>query len=493
MEVFRLGDVKKAFYDHLSLLDKHFIYSDCIDKGISNLLRPFIDSLKEDGALPYLINSDERFRASPLASSIIWLEDAGLLSADVLDVLQDKLIFLKDNCENFDKDNGFIQKKPDDAEAWSYCEGASVWSTSLAVIALLDCNGNGVKKAEKFKGAILWLAEQKKLGDKGWAYQKWDNCSENAIMTSLAIQALTLTLSSQNVDKFNFTEDEKKIVSKSVNLGYDYLKTNIVNKGKYAYWCFENKPSCTATTWALFALKHSTNITNLDKGINSFYKSIGPKCINFILSNIPSKSERWMDEQIVCEGGAKYNKHKNYYSFTPTLLAQLFELGISPYHPKVINQIKWLLNNKSDWKITEYDVEKECTFTYAMTVSVIFKWLTMVGCNAEVLLWESKNINDKLTRFTFGFHSKKTYPERIVLKKKMDFWGTLCITAVFVAFLLPHYIEISGWVAFYLSNILPSSADWHNVYINLISTGLYGALAFLFAKIVGLIRRWILK
>lgn len=398
-----MSDLKSIFRQYLIRLDEYVNFEDHLEKGFTDLLEPFIASLEDDGALPYLIGDKQRYRASPLASSIIWLENAGLLPIEVLNTLQDKLIFLRDNYENSDVQCSSKMKEDEDKQAWSLCEGASVWSTSLAIMALLDNHGNGLKKAKKYKDAIIWLAKQQKLEEKGWAYQKWDNCSVNTVMTSLAMQALAMILNPKNIVEFNFSEEEKKIILKALNLGFEYLKEKIVLENNISYWRFEEKPNCAATTWAMLAIKYYTQVNGVDNNIEDFFKEHILRCINFIISKMPKRIEKWLDEQIVYEGGAKYSKQKNYYSFTPTLLIQLFDLGLSPYHPKVVNQIIWLLKNKDKWKITKYDVEKGGTFTYAMTVSVVFKWLSLVGCNASMLLIDSTSIRIRLSKKYMDF------------------------------------------------------------------------------------------
>lgn len=485
-----LSDLKGIFRQHLIRVDEYVNFEDHLEKGFTDLLEPFIASLEDDGALPYLIGEKRRYRASPLASSIIWLEDAGLLPIEVLNTLQDKLIFLKDNYENVDAQCSSKIKENEDKQAWSLCEGASVWSTSLAIMALLDHHGNGLKKAEKYKDAIIWLANQQKLEEKGWAYQKWDNCSVNIVMTSLAMQALAMTLNPKNIAEFNFSEENKKTILKALNLGFEYLEGNIAIKNNISYWCFEGKPNCAATTWAMLAIKYYTQVDGIDNNIEDFFKKHILKCMNFIIYKMPKNIEKWFDEQIVNEGGAKYSKQKNYYSFTPTLLIQLFYLGLSPYHPKVINQIIWLLKNKDKWKITRYDVEKGGTFTYAMTVSVVFKWLSLVGCNASMLLIDSKLIKIRLSKKIYGFYTTENNPIKIISKKHLHFWNTIYIVVLFFTILgFFAFSRLHKWLKLFIPKLIPSATDWHDIYISIISTIIIGALSLLSAKMLAIIKR----
>lgn len=491
-----MDNLKDMIIERINIFDFSMETSKYIEGGIKKIITPFLDSLTDDGALSYLIGEKNRYRASPLASSIIWLENVGLLPYKALDILQDKLIYLRDNHENEVSDSRQQNKLEGDEKGWSLSEGVSVWSTSLAIIALMDKQYCGLKKATNFKDSVLWLVNQQDLTEKGWAYQKHDNCSVNIIMTSLALMAISLVANPQNIDAFDFQNDEKKMIKKSLDLGFEYVKNAIKNEKNYAYWTFMDSSQCVATTWALTAIKYLAEINDNEK-VKHFYDSIKKKSLDYIIKQMPKKMEKWEDEQIVCEGGAKYSKQKNYYSFTASLLIQLFDLGVSPYHPKVVKQIKWLFANSENWKIEKYDKTHGCSFTCAMNVAVICKWLILVGSNAELLLLEPITCCDKLQILLWEYKIDTKAPYIIISKRR------LCIYIVIIVLLIlaltfgkSIYLFIYNKVEFFLNIIIPDKKEFKDIYINIVATGIMAVLSFLFSTVVKLIRsgsKWLTK
>ena len=425
-----MNDIKNSIVAHVNWVDKFLNFELFTGKNLSEWFSPFINSITNDGAVPYLIETKDRFRASPLSSTIIWLSDAGLLPADALEIMQEKLLYLRDKNDLTDKDAGNPNKLPEDKDGWSLAEGVSVWSTSLAIIALIDICGVGVKKAGQYKSSVIWLVDQQKINEKGWAYQFYRNCDDNVIMTSLALRALSLA--QQNKTLFGFSPDEERKILTALNSGYLYLKEKMIHKKTkaYSYWCFNNTPHCVATTWALIALREMSKVQNIDETVKVFYNDNISYCFKFIISRIPKGISQWYDEQIVCEGGAKYNKQKNYYSFSPTILLELLSLGISPYHPKIVNQIIWLIKNPEDWKIKEYDQEKICTFTYTMVIATLAKWISCAGTADSVhLLKKPVNYLEKVVLLMFGFPIIKDSPIQLVCKSRL--WVLLFIVLAF--------------------------------------------------------------
>ncbi len=486
-------DIRTTYNEYLTRIDEYIELNNIVSQDLKELLEPFVFSIGDDGALPYLLGDNNRYRASPLASSIIWLENAGLLSISVLDIMQDKLIYLKDNYEKTDDNCKARRKNTEDQDAWSLCEGASVWSTGLAILALLDRHGNGIKKLSKFKKSILWLANQQQLENKGWGYQKIENCFVNVVMTSLSMQALSKTVihNEKYSNIMGFSDDEIKSIYKSLKLGYEYLNDSLKKDKSFYYWCFDDKPSCIATTWALLAIKYYSEVLKNDRTITETYDMVVNKCFNFILSKIPCKEEKWKAEQMVKEAGAKYSKQKSYYSFSPTLLSQLFDLGLSPYHPSVINQIKWLIHNKDDWKIEEYDRGTCCSFTYAMVSSVIIKWVLLVGCNAEMLLVDGNTTTENLQKKLYGFNNNRNTPYAIILKRRVYLYLSL---AVSIFMMLIFGKSIFNGIHFLISNtfsVFSSETDSHNLFISIISYFVCLALTFFLSKLLLLIRRLI--
>lgn len=421
------------------------IYSKYLDirvttgKSLAEWLEPLANSFTNDGAIPYLLDTTERYRASPLSSAIIWMANAGILSEHALLTMQNKLFELKDKNQDGDLDAGIEIKKEEDAPGWSLGEGVSVWSTSLGIIAVLQQNKLCSFYEENLKDTVIWLAQQQDINAKGWAYQAHRNCQVNIIMTSLALQALTLVY--KNISKFNFIETERHLLLTAITNGFLYIKGAIIKKKLHMYWEFMEKPSSTATAWSLIALNEACGINEIDN-IKEFYSKIKDRCLGFILKSMPSEYICWPDEQIVCEAGAKYSKQKNYYSFMPTLIPQLLTLGISPFNEKIINQVKWLIENSKSWKIVKYDQSIPCSFTYAMVIATLVDWHFRVGKNlSRQLLDGNPSYLNRIFKYSFGINFFKKEP--IVIIYKTRFLSTLVLLAAIcvVSFFYKHILD----------------------------------------------------
>lgn len=443
-----MTEIKREIYTYIEDADQFLGFRSFSGKSLTEWCRPLVESLTRDGAVPYLLESSrERYRASPLASVLISMNAANLLPDSAVDIMQNELLFLRDGALADDVHKGTVQKKPEDEAGWSLAEGVSVWSTSLAIIALLENNSIGIKKSDKYKLSVLWLADQKEAGKQGWGYQCWSNCEQNALMTALALRALVLSYKEKKY--FEFSEDEEKKIINSISGGIEFLKRELVIKRRYACWHFKGKPHCAATIWALLALKEYVS-TDIGKETESFYRNHLKKGLCFILDKMPKKSKKWESEQIVCEAGAKYSKQKNYYSFSATLLLELFSLGVSPYHPKVVNQIRWLVHHVDEWKIDEYDKADKCSFTYAMLLSVVARWDMLVGKeNAKILTAFSDNFLERLIEKIYGMPLMKGYCYQIIYKPQA------VVNLVFIIVLMAGLTNLSS-----LWGVIKSTAAW---------------------------------
>lgn len=489
-----MKDIQSSIKKHIRFVDQYFIFNSFTDKDLEEWLQPLVSSITDEGAIPYLLGEEkgERYRASPLASALIWMNAVGLLSDVDISLLQDELLFLRDNCDPSDNDKGNLSKKSEDYDGWSMAEGVSVWSTSYAIVALLDKRGIGVQKAHRYKNSVLWLAKQKKTSEKGWGYQLSTNCSENVIMTSLATWAIALVI--KNKDSFHFNEDEVRLLTNALMQGFEYLKEKVqyTKVGDKVFWCFEGVKSCAATTWALVALRHIADLS-IKPEISDFYNESVRKGIEFILGCMPSKFICWEAEQVVSEAGAKYNKQKNYYSFSPTLLLPLFEMGLSPFHPKVINQIRWLLNNTEGWKIEQYDRGNICSFSYAMVISTIAKWRMLVGQdNAIRLLPESENKDDKFFRVIYGMPNFKSTNAQVVSKLRITVIWFLSMFGMILFFEGKYFWNI---VVEYTTRVLEfCNQSIDSIMVNVLSSFIYLALvsliSVLFVRIFKIFRRF---
>lgn len=490
-----MEQLKSLWLEHVTHIDSCIHMSSFSNQDLATWISPLIDSITDEGAVPYLLNTMERFRASPLSSTISWLDQENLIPLAVLDKMQDMLLELRDSGMSADPHVGNTKKKPGDEDGWSLGEGVSVWSTSMAIIALLDSHGNGQKKATAFKSSILWLANQSCIDTKGWAYQLYPNCSANPVMTALALRALALALTPPNKTNFQFSSDEVHTIYNAIISGLDYLKSTCVQTHRKSYWCFNDTPHCAATTWALLALRQilltGETFSGFDEG---YYNSVKERALLFILSEIPKQFTKWEDEQFVFEGGAKYDKQKNYFSYSPTLFPQLFDIGLSPYHPKVINQIKWIVDNPDKWKITGYDQNITCTFTYAMVLATIISWAKRVGTelSPRLLKPDSTSIFAKASKALLGFNLSIKDDFQLVLNNRL--WIVPFTIFVFILIVLFGHIIVDK-VSFLSTMIVglwnQSASDRHSIFINLVSTALYGLLALILVGIFKITKHFI--
>lgn len=444
-----MSGLNQAICNHAICIDKLLNVSSFSGQSLAEWIRPLVEVMTPEGAVPYLLDEKkERYRASPLASTIISMNMANLLPDMAIDIMLNELLFLRDNAAKGDIQKLSREKKEEDIAGWSLLEGVSVWSTSLAIIALLTNNEIGKTKAQQFKSSVLWLAEQQKPGENGWGYQLYDNCNQNVLMTALALRALAAAYRYQG--EFSFTEHEKRVLIDSMTKGFAFIKDNIVLSKECVYWMFNEKPHCAATAWILLALKEMTEI-NIKDEIKEFYSCNVNKGIDFIIGEMPSQPSKWKNEQIVKEAGAKYSRQKNYFSFSAALLLELFEVGMTPYHPKVINQIRWLLNNVDEWKIEEYDTTKQCSFTYAMVLSVIVKWGILVGReNAGVLIQNTSKRLQYILRKIYGMPVMEKQPIQIIYKPQMYrniATGVICVASlIFMVGIWKYIIQGVTWV-----------------------------------------------
>ncbi len=492
-----MNQLKDLWLTHINNIDSYANFKSLTQRSLASWFEPLIDSITEDGAVPYLLETNERYRASPLSSTITWLSSENLIPLQVLDKMQDELLYLRDNNIKDDPHTPNNKKRDEDTDGWSMGEGVSVWSTSMAIIALLDSFGNGKKKANRFKASVLWLAKQHDSVTHGWAYQLSENCTANVIMTSLALRALALAIEPCNKCEFGYTKDELHQICSVIKTGFDYLKNECRKGKKKTYWCFEGKPHCAATTWALLALLEiSKTEEKVADECKSFYKSILESSLSFVLSQMPKAPVKWADERIVCEGGAKYSKQKNYYSYSATLLPQLFKLGLSPFHVKVVKQIEWLIKSSDNdkWKIVGYDKTTVCTFTYAMVLSTLLCWVRHVGQDFSLIFLQNDTKKSKISRTLFGFSFSNDMSCQLVLKNRI--W--LCSGIFAILLLMVIYGAAINEVVLNLANTIMSlwtktSTDRHTIMINIISTVIYGAIGAAFLAVFKFIRHLVKK
>lgn len=320
-----------------------------------------ISSIEENGYIPYVIGKRERYRSSPLSTCLLYLWQAGLLPIDVAKVLRKRLFEIRDRMPP-QETRAPRTKAKEDAHAWCVSEGASVWSTSMALIALLESRLDNNREQDRLLiESATWLMRQQDKHTGGWAFQRTSNSCPTVPMTSLALGALSRIHTLSSLSSQFRDELQAAYVS-----GYSYLVSKLVRKQCTAYWEFDGLPNLTATVWALDALRFDPR--TIDHDI--------PKAeiIAFALSKIPSQESEWESECFVSEPETKYSHQKTFYSFMPALLPSLFAIGLSPIELKVVNVITQLIQSgQNKWRIKKYNMEP-CTFTHAMALYTLIKW-----------------------------------------------------------------------------------------------------------------------
>lgn len=483
-----MSDIKNEWSQHISAVDKSISINVLTGKTLSEWMEPLIQSITDDGAIPYLLDTQERYRASPLASAISWLEKANLVPVSVLTTMQKELLVLRDKNVQDDPHPGNLQKRKEDTFGWSLGEGVSVWSTAYAIEALLDSHGNGCVNALKIKESVKWLVNQRNTQG-AWAYQLSENCIPNVPMTAVALRAIALAYTEPNRKEFQFSHEEMLLIERAIRDGYEYLKNCCIHKKTKIYWEFQEKWNCAATTWALLALKQ-VSMTDADVAADcrTFYEEIREKALAFVCSKMPRKSVKWPEEPFVHEGGAKYSKQKNYASFSATLLPQLFELGVSAFHPRVIKQIKWLIENPNEWKISTYDMGKICYFTYAMVLSTIASWLQRVGLTlAPALIKTRKN---RIPCFLFGYNSTGSANVQVVQTRNVAIISSLFVLLIVI---LLFGKQIDSWTDGLSAGIVSlwqkTENERHDVLVGVISNVLEAGIMFILVGICTLSKK----
>lgn len=105
-----MANFKDEIRSHIMLLDKQLNFEEVTNKPLIVWIEPLLNSFTDDGAISYLLNKDKRFRASPLSSTLEWLNNSNFIPINAIDTIQSKLIFLRDNNQPSDSEVGNTQK-----------------------------------------------------------------------------------------------------------------------------------------------------------------------------------------------------------------------------------------------------------------------------------------------------------------------------------------------------------------------------------------------
>lgn len=354
---------------------------------IKGLVEKLVESIDEEGAVAYEVNTKRRYRSSTLATVLECMADIRLLPEEDLLIMQKKLLRLKDQFNPLEPADDVIEKEEEDKPAWGIDEAPSVWTTSKALSALFSTKYQPTKEEEQdIAASVEWLARQA-YADGGWGYQKYDKieaCKSSVPMTAFAMKALGLALQERYIQDL---VDVREIKSKLVG-GLDYLKKKKSEKtGEKCVWQYEGKDNLSATIWAIEAWKIAIQVIDNKKAYYSnIYKKILPLALKYVVEKLPEKDD---DEWSECffrankKDGLKYKKgplkkDKAFYSFTPYIISYIIKEDESYVeNKKILNVMKWVLAHRDDsWLIEEnYNSKNACTITVAMAINVIVNWL----------------------------------------------------------------------------------------------------------------------
>lgn len=355
---------------------------------IKGLVEKLVDSIDQEGAVAYEVNTKKRYRTSTLSTVLECMTDIRLLPEEDLLIMQRKLLRLKDEFNPVDKEiDDIIAKDDEDKPAWGIDEAPSVWTTSKALTALFATKYRPSSEEEgDIAASVEWLANQA-YADGGWGYQKYETieaCKSSVPMTAFAMKALGLALQQKYIQNLvNIKEIKSKLVT-----GLDYLKKmKCERKDEKCVWLYEDNENLSATIWALEAWKIATQVIDNKKAYYSnIYRKISPLALKYVVDKLPEKDDDSWSEcffRANKDDGLKYKKgslkkDKAFYSFTPYIISYIIKEDESYVeNDKILKVMKWVLAHRDDsWLIKEnYNSNNACTITVAMAINVIVNWL----------------------------------------------------------------------------------------------------------------------
>lgn len=393
---------KDQVFDYISTADSWININDTLGPiRIRHLASSLIESINNEGGVSYVLNVDKRYRSSTLATVLDALADVNLLPSDAIHQMQDHLYDLKEHFSPRTEEDDMIAKKPEDLPAWGIDETPSVWTTSMAIIALLNTKFVTRDTTTKeiisdLRDTIYWLVDQA-YPDGGWGYQKYPEspaCSSSVPMTALAMKAIIIAQNDQRLFNSDAKANRKfnKIVS-ALERGKVFLITNQQETtDSLIHWNYiensENSGICI-TAWVLETLKLLAESEFSCFTINEF-ESLKPKVIRYIYKNMPtttnigqySQSEMFFyaNKTTTLKYKPRLEKDKIFYTFRPSIVSKLLDWGEDPFNPQICLIVKWLLENREEhWKIQEYNSSSPCSISTAMAINVIVKWLKCIS------------------------------------------------------------------------------------------------------------------
>lgn len=376
--------IRDAIRSTICGVDRLLRAEQCFGASFETMSTPLIESIEEQddyAVVPYVIGHRDRYRSSPLATTLCCLWDAHLLSPEATRKMQKGLFFLRENLYDVDSQPNSTRSPynltPEDSPAWCVGEGASVWTTSMALIALFHTKvAPTSEEAQVLRNAVIWLAEQQDDSD-GWRFQNHGPARVTVPMTALATRALTEAMAS---DADGLGHAELKLIQQTRDRGLTYLTNAIERADTQRHWHLRGQPSMTATAWAIQSLNeaHRAGEAEID----------GAK--EFLLQSVQTDiTAEWECEKFVDVSGVRYGSHKNFYAFMPSHLPIMLKLGIPEHEPAAISIVQRLLRERETlgWKIPNYS-DGDCSFAHAMALHALVHWLQEVGTDAATMLLE---------------------------------------------------------------------------------------------------------
>jgi len=346
--------------------DAFLSLSDVFGLPIYQLGQELVQSLADDGCVPYVIGESSRYRSSPLATCLLSLWEANLLSTDTAEIMRQRLFDFRDSMPPYETRKP-RRKNREDSDAWCVSEGASVWSTSMALLALVKTRTrrNQTQDCMLAQGSRWLVRQQDTNSTGGWGFQMTVNSKPTVPMTALALRALAAALQLPDIEG-----SLRNDILASLQSGYNFLRRELKTRAREAYWTFDDQPSLTATVWSLQALSASPlgPIADLPHA----------DILRFCLSRIPDAGKEWKSECFLKEPMTKYAHQKTFYTFMPSLIPPLLEAGVSPFERKIVHVLEqFVAEGRDRWVIEEYN-RNPCTFTHAMALHTLVKWCVIM-------------------------------------------------------------------------------------------------------------------
>src|SRR5579859_3395185 len=326
-------------------------YSQIVD----SLLNSFVPM---KGVPTCLMEDHPLYFAGTTATVLLALHHMKALPGNLYQDFHETLFWLRDNTHNLTVN----KKLPEDSVAWDVAEGPSVWTTSIAIWALLG-TGYAGPRLDEIKDAALWLIKhQGKFG--GWGETTIG--TNNLFLAGNIIHALRLVLSSPA----HFTTSEHEQIKQAIILGIESIRSTSSQKRRSVYWKVQtdegSKPDPTSTLCAIWAL--------YEEGAHQD-KDLIKGGIHYLKDTLQGQSI-WNFRSMVAEPPIHSSAIK-IVSFTPSFVIPLLRIGCSPFDDICLAPIQWLEQNRMDkgWSHSNFGHEGHpLTFTTAYGLWAIKIW-----------------------------------------------------------------------------------------------------------------------